>query len=173
MIREATASDQSAIRGLYLAAFQASEREEVAALAQTLLADATSHLHLLAEEDQTAIGHVSFSPVYSQSTGDLLGSLLAPLGVIPNHQGRGVGSALVREGLKRLPRLGIRRAFVYGDPDYYGRFGFTAQAALPFTPPFPLSYPEGWLALTLTDEENQPAPTAFKCAPAFQNPDLW
>lgn len=54
---------------------------------------------------------------------------LAPLGVLPDRQGAGIGSALVREGLRAAPRRGREAVFVLGDPAYYERFGFSREAA--------------------------------------------
>lgn len=53
---------------------------------------------------------------------DLMG--LAPMAVLTEHQRRGVGSALVREGLLRCKQLGRQAVVVVGHPEYYPRFGF-------------------------------------------------
>jgi putative acetyltransferase len=49
---------------------------------------------------------------------------LAPTGVAPEHQRRGIGSALIRAGIARLKDDGEPLMFVVGDPQYYRRFGF-------------------------------------------------
>ncbi|MGH8544150.1 MAG: GNAT family N-acetyltransferase [Gammaproteobacteria bacterium] len=53
---------------------------------------------------------------------------LGPMGVTPAHQGKGLGSALVRAGLKRCKELGYGAVVVLGHPDYYPRFGFVPAA---------------------------------------------
>ena len=58
---------------------------------------------------------------------------LAPVGVRPEHQGRGIGSALIREGLDRARDEGWTAVFVLGDPTYYQRFGFNVDAARGYT----------------------------------------
>jgi putative acetyltransferase len=55
---------------------------------------------------------------------------LAPLAVAPSHQGRGIGSALVRAGLEACARAGAGAVVVLGEPQYYARFGFGAAAPL-------------------------------------------
>ena len=147
------------MRALYLAAFDASEREMVAELAMGLLREqAPGVLNLVTEEEGRVVGHVAFSPVWS-AAGDVVGMILAPLAVAPEWQGRGVGGQLVREGLGRVSQRGLGLVFVYGDPAYYGRFGFTGEQAEGFEPPYALAYPHGWLALRFEGGEVLPTGT--------------
>jgi predicted N-acetyltransferase YhbS len=62
-------------------------------------------------------------------------SYLGPLAVLPGHQRTGVGGALLRELLRRSAALGLPGAFLYGDPGYYGRFGFADAATWSVTTP--------------------------------------
>lgn len=74
------------------------------------------------------MGHVLFSPVGLDDRGleldlDMVG--LAPVGVPPEHQNRGIGSLLIREGLAACREAGYIAAVVMpGAPSYYSRFGF-------------------------------------------------
>jgi putative acetyltransferase len=49
---------------------------------------------------------------------------LGPVSVLPTYQRRGIGTALIREGLSRLKGLGARGCCLVGHPQYYRRFGF-------------------------------------------------
>eukprot|EP00977_Amphora_coffeiformis_P006081 scaffold1314_cov158-Amphora_coffeaeformis.AAC.13 len=40
--------------------------------------------------------------------------------------------------------MGVHLAFVYGDPKYYGGFGFAAETAVPYVPPYALEFPSAW-----------------------------
>ena len=60
--------------------------------------------------------------------------------MIPEFQREGVGSALIEKGLQLLARKGEALVFVLGEPDYYGRFGFSAEQASGSTSPFPGPY---------------------------------
>jgi putative acetyltransferase len=73
---------------------------------------------------------------------------LAPLSVDPGAQGRGVGSALVREALRVARRSGWAGVFVLGAPAYYRRFGFDATTAAGFLSPYA---GEHFMALILAD----------------------
>lgn len=50
---------------------------------------------------------------------------LAPLAVVPSHQGQGIGHGLVRAGLKAVAQAGHRACVVLGSPRFYGSLGFT------------------------------------------------
>ena len=47
-----------------------------------------------------------------------------PLSVLPSYWGKGVGSELIKFTLNRAKEMGYRAVLIYGDPDYYKRFGF-------------------------------------------------
>jgi putative acetyltransferase len=56
--------------------------------------------------------------------------MLSPLGVRPDRQRQGIGSALVAEGLRRARERGEPVVIVEGDPRYYSRFGFRRASEL-------------------------------------------
>ncbi len=41
--------------------------------------------------------------------------------------------------------------FVYGNPDYYGKFGFSVDTAQCYIPPYWLEYSFGWQAIALSE----------------------
>ncbi|GAA5626719.1 hypothetical protein Brsp05_01996 [Brucella sp. NBRC 12953] len=53
--------------------------------------------------------------------------LLGPLAVDPSTAGRGIGSALMQHAIAEAKRLGHGAILLVGDPEYYSRFGFTAE----------------------------------------------
>jgi putative acetyltransferase len=71
---------------------------------------------------------------------------LAPMAVLPAHQRRGIGSALVRRGLEICREQGARIVVVVGHPEFYPRFGFSAELARPLKSPFS---GEIWMAAEL------------------------
>ena len=173
VIRKATRQDLSQIRDLHLAAFYASENETVARLAVELLDDSSSPptLSLVAESDDAVVGHVAFSPVGLAGDASFNGFLLGPLGVLPAFQGRGIGAQLVREGMQALSDADV--LLVYGDPNYYGRFGFSAEAAAGLTAPYPLQFDFGWLALHRKPGSADLPRGAITCVDPLNDPALW
>jgi putative acetyltransferase len=83
----------------------------------------------VALDSGTVIGHVVFSTVtIANSPAGFRALGLGPVAVLPEYQGRGVGSNLIREGLEQCRREGYDIVVVLGDPKYYSRFGFTRAA---------------------------------------------
>lgn len=115
---------------------------------------------LVAAEDDRLAGHVGLSRLRSPERA----LALAPLAVAESARNRGVGSQLVRQALERAKRLGYGIVFVLGEPDYYERFGFSAQAAAAFPCDYAGPY---FLALPLTGTPTAPAPVVY--APAFDS----
>jgi putative acetyltransferase len=85
-------------------------------------------ISLVADDGEKIIGHILFSPVTlsGHRHAQIMG--LAPMAVLPGEQRRGIGSALVREGLTRCKNLGYGAVVVVGHRDYYPRFGFKPAA---------------------------------------------
>ncbi len=70
------------------------------------------------------------------SDGEVGALALAPMAVLPDYQRRGIGSALVRNGLAACRRAGQRIVVVLGHAEYYPRFGFTPASGYGVTAPF-------------------------------------
>jgi putative acetyltransferase len=62
---------------------------------------------------------------------------LGPLSVRPDHQRRGVGSALMHAVLGAADALGEPLVALLGDPGYYSRFGFRPSTEYQISPPKP------------------------------------
>lgn len=174
-IRTATSLDRDHIHSVHWAAFPEAEREPVSKLAVDLLLEETDPpiLSLIAETEGLVVGHGAFSPVFIDSHPKLQGYILAPLAVKPDCQKSGIGSQLVKRGLQQLSTMGVDILLVYGDPNYYGRFGFSADLGAGYIPPYELEYPFGWQGLALKDSGVQPSPSPIACVNSLSDPSLW
>ena len=172
-IREASIRDNVAIEAIYRAAFPVEEADTVAALAVELLESDAPTFSLVSETGAIPCAHIGFSPVVVAGIPEVTGFILAPLAVAPDNQKNGVGSRLVEAGLKRLVEADADFVLVYGDPAYYGRFGFEADTATAFLPPYPLEYPFGWQCRLLGDRVIGQHPSDITCVPALSRPELW
>ena len=99
--------------------------------------------------------------------------ILSPMAVATDQQGKGIGQALIRFGLAELKKRGVSLVLTYGDPAFYGKVGFTQVIEAEIPAPFPLSQPEGWLALSLDGSPLSTAGGATGCVTALNDPALW
>ena len=81
-------------------------------------------LSLVAESEGQPIGHVISSYV-DLVPGTRRVLQVGPLAVVPSHQRRGTGTALMQETLRIADERGEPLLLIEGNPKYYGRFGFT------------------------------------------------
>ncbi|MBK8159869.1 MAG: N-acetyltransferase [Rhodospirillaceae bacterium] len=145
-IRTTSAADLAALTALHDAAFGTLFEGKL--VAELMAADLAA-LSLVALEDGNIVGHILFSPMIVEIDGEtVLALALAPLAVHPDHQRRGIGSALTKVGLARARKAGWEAVIVLGHPEFYARFGFRADLAQGFDAPF--SGP-AFMALELTN----------------------
>lgn len=125
VIRDETEADITVITEVTVAAFSTLEisNHTEQFIIQALRSAGALTLSLVAEVDDRVVGHIAFSPVtISDGTSDWYG--LGPLSVLPEYQRKGIGKALIQEGLSRLKKLGARGCCLVGHPQYYRKFGF-------------------------------------------------
>ncbi|WP_425503882.1 GNAT family N-acetyltransferase [Ruania alkalisoli] len=93
--------------------------------------------HALAAETEGAlIGQVRLTEAWVDAATALVPAwVLSPLSVLPEHQGNGIGSALVRAVLDLAADTTRPLVFLEGHPDFYPRFGFGRASALGFLSP--------------------------------------
>jgi putative acetyltransferase len=146
-IRIGAPGDLAAIESLYPEAFP---DEELLPLVRDLLGESNGTLSLVATVDSSLVGHVIFTNC-RVADGDGHAALLGPLVVAAAWRGRGIATALVREGLRRLKDGGIRQVFVLGDPAYYGRLDFRPEPMV--KPPYelPSEWTGAWQSQSLSE----------------------
>jgi putative acetyltransferase len=125
IIRNERGTDVDAIAEVTVAGFRTlaiSNHTEQFIIAALRAAKALT-VSLVAESDGRVVGHVAFSPVtISDGTRNWYG--LGPVSVLPEYQRKGIGKALILEGLARLKALNAQGCCLVGHPDYYRKFGF-------------------------------------------------
>ncbi|MBE9186275.1 N-acetyltransferase [Microcoleus sp. LEGE 07076] len=126
-IRPEKPEDVEAVRSVNVAAFG---RENEANLVDRLRGIASTFSFVAVQSDRI-VGHSLFSLVAVEgkcsSKLSVLG--LAPVAVLPDYQRQGIGTLLIREGLKECARSGFEAVVVLGDPDFYSRFGFVPASS--------------------------------------------
>ena len=113
-IRASRPIDLSAIEALYSAAFP---DEDLPPIVRALLATVSRVLSLAGMIDAVLVGNVVFT-CCDIETHENIAALFGPLAVSPDHQGEGIGSALIYEGYRKLRNTSVRHVHVLGDPAY-------------------------------------------------------
>ncbi len=179
-IRETVLADLKDVLAVEQEAF---DSDVEADLVEELLNDrtATPVLSLLAFKNAKPAGHILFTRARLE-TDDQNTSLLpciyilAPLAVIPEYQGQGIGGMLVKEGVKRLRQTGADLVFVLGHEEYYPKYGFIQNAhALGFRPPFPIlpKHHNAWMIQALSSKDNTLYRGRIVCADAMNKLEYW
>ena len=85
-------------------------------------------LDFVAEANGELIGSIMYTKanVFCDNGETFPAVSFGPLSVLPEWQGKGIGSALVRHSLMRAGELGYSAVLIYGDPAFYSRLGFLA-----------------------------------------------
>ena len=120
-IRNEEGKDLDQVRAIVRAAFPS---EAESKLVDALRAHGKATISLVAVYGTDVVGHILFSPVTTTPPVEASGIGLAPVVVRPDMQSQGIGSQLIREGLRLCKELGFDYCVVLGDPAYYQRFGF-------------------------------------------------
>ena len=130
-IRDETPNDIDAITEVTIAAFKTlpiSQHTEQFII-EALRAAKALTVSLVAEVDNRVVGHIAFSPVsLSDSMPNWYG--LGPVSVLPEYRHRGIGKALIEEGLSRIKESKAQGCCLVGHPAYYKQFGFENVSGL-------------------------------------------
>jgi predicted N-acetyltransferase YhbS len=144
-VRRETPADHDAVRAVHRAAFGRRDSDRADEVVEARLTDELRtdvgflpHLSLVAVRDDAVVGHVLATRGWLEPLGTpALG--LGPLGVLPDVQGRGVGTVLVHALLAVAEAAEERVVALLGAPAYYRRFDFRPAAELGIDAPDP-----GW-----------------------------
>jgi putative acetyltransferase len=140
IVRRERPADHVAVRAVHEAAFGPAVGRDVveARLVDELREDAgfLPYLSFVAIDGNDVVGHVIATRGWLEPLGHpVLG--LGPLGVDPDHQYAGVGTALVHALLAVAEAADERLVALLGAPGYYRRFGFVPAAQLGIASPDP------------------------------------
>jgi putative acetyltransferase len=90
--------------------------------------------------DDSVLGHILVSRIGLQPDDETEPRIdvlaIAPIAVLPAHQGRGIGAALMEEALATADEREEPMAIVLGSPAFYERFGFEPARGLDIHGPY-------------------------------------
>ncbi len=119
--RESTSEDRANIRALQATVYT----NAVAGVSEALISGPADTLSLVAELETGIVGHILLTPI----NGPDRALALAPHAILPAWRDMQIGTELVRHAVRLARERGWRSVFVFGQPDYYCRFGFRSHTA--------------------------------------------
>ncbi|MEL6959575.1 MAG: N-acetyltransferase [Pseudomonadota bacterium] len=122
-IRQEKEGDEAAIRQVVERAFEGKSFADPndVTIVDRLRDGGSLVLSLVATVKGEVIGQIAVSPA-KIGAGRYL--CVGPIAVLPEHQGKGVGSDLMGHALGVAQAYGRDGVMLMGDPNYYSRFGF-------------------------------------------------
>lgn len=83
-------------------------------------------LDFVACDEEKIVGNIIYSKakVISDNNEEFEVLCMGPLGVLPSYQGKGIGTLLMKHSIQVAKSLGYNAVVIFGDPNYYHRFGF-------------------------------------------------
>jgi putative acetyltransferase len=143
LIRSEAPGEEREVRKVHALAFGDGERVPDLVDALRMAKGALPPLSFVAALGDHVVGHVMLSAGRLDALPRLVDVYsLSPLGVLPEHQGHGIGTKLIEYALAVADQQGVPLVFLEGSPQFYGKRGFRAAEELGFRPPT-LRYPPG------------------------------
>lgn len=136
VVRPETAADHRNVRAVQTRAF--GDEDRVPGLVEALRAAGAPlpPISLVATVEGRVVGHVMLSACRLDAPRRIVDVLsLSPLGVLPEHQGRGIGTRLIADALAAAEAQRVPLVFLEGSPRYYGSRGFSTASAAGFRRP--------------------------------------
>ena len=103
-IRNEAKKDIDQVREILKATFPSDVESK---LVDSLRTNGKGIISLVASQEEQVLGHILFSPVTTSPPGEAKGMGLAPVAVRPDVQSQGIGSQLIREGLRLCQELAM------------------------------------------------------------------
>lgn len=150
-VRLETPGDEPGVRRVHELAFPGPEEAAIVDEIRRLAPPGWQSV-VAVDRDGRIVGHVLLSPcAVEDATGERVGEVLAlgPIGVLPEVQFRGVGSALMGAAVSLAMARGVPALVLLGQPAYYPRFGFVPARGLGLEPPAAAWPDAAWLARLL------------------------
>ncbi|KUY30018.1 GNAT family N-acetyltransferase [Elizabethkingia ursingii] len=146
LFRQENKNDYAAVFNLIQRAF---EKEEMSDHSEQYLVERLRNseafipeLSIVAEINQNIAGHILLTriKVINNKNEEFYSLALAPVSVLPEYQGKGIGGKLIETAHKKAKELGFGSVILLGHENYYPRFGY--EIAKKYGIKLPLEVPD-------------------------------
>ena len=130
LFKQENKDDYAAVFNLIQRAF---EKEEMSDHSEQYLVERLRNseafipeLSIVAEINQNIAGHILLTriKVINNKNEEFDSLALAPVSVLPEYQGKGIGGKLIETAHKKAKELGFGSVILLGHENYYPRFGY-------------------------------------------------
>ena len=108
-------------------------------------------LSLVAIQDNKIVGYILFTKVKIGRYEELA---LAPLGILPEYQKKGIGKKLIEKGHEIAKKLGYHYSIVLGSETYYSKSGYVPAIEYGIKAPFDVP-DENFMAIKLNNTDKE------------------
>lgn len=124
-------------------------------------------LSIVAQMGDKIVGHIMLTKIKIVSKDRSYDSLaLAPVSVLPEYKGEGIGSLLINSSICRAKELGYKSIIVLGHDKYYPRFGFELASKYGIKAPFDVP-DEAFMALEIVKDSLKDVSGVVQYSSAF------
>lgn len=83
-------------------------------------------LDFVACDEDRIVGNIVYSKakIINNQNQEFIVLSMGPISVLPSLQRKGIGSLLIKHSINRARELGYKAVIIFGNHDYYHRFGF-------------------------------------------------
>lgn len=83
-------------------------------------------LDFVACDEEIIVGIIMYSKakIVNENNKEFEVLCMGPLGILPSYQSRGIGTLLMEHSIKVAQALNFKAIVIFGNPNYYHRFGF-------------------------------------------------
>lgn len=177
IIRILDKNSQQPVTDLFATVFSSSEGEKEGKLIGNLASKLSSNIDnqdivcFGASENESLVSSIFFTRLWVDEPIRIY--MLSPVAVSTEHQGKGIGQAIINFALSELKSRSVDVAITYGDPSFYSKVGFQPLPESVIQAPLKLSMPEGWLGLSLTGSAIPVITERPRCVKEFHDSRYW
>jgi len=138
IIRQETQNDYKFVFEVNNLAFKQTNEAKLVEALRTNTNVFVPQLSIVATSNNNIVGHILFTKIKIKTHENFEHEslALAPMAVLPKHQGIGIGSKLVMYGLHEAKNVGFKSVIVLGHSNYYSKFGFKPASLWNIKAPF-------------------------------------